>query len=622
MEIFDVIIVGLGPAGSSTAYQLASRGHRVLALEKEKMPRYKPCGGCLSRKIENILDDDFKPLVEETIYNVILTFQGEGEIRVESKEPIAYMVMRDRFDHFLAQKAAAAGAEVHDNEPVTGIEMRYGEVVVHTKKGTYRAQYLVGADGVNGVVGRALGYGPKRNIAVALEGEANVSPEDLRQLRGTMRLDMGCIPYGYGWVFPKQDHWSLGVGSVKNLARHPGSYYSVFLEEQGLEGKIQQEKRRGYRIPLFAGRGSQITKGRSLLVGDAAALVDPFLGEGIYYAVRSGQLAAGTLHSAMTLDYSDLSGYGKKVAREMFPEFEAAQKVARFAYHFLRMGFTLIKAVPAARESSLEMLRGRLSYVDYWQGLKKNARFGLYEFFSLLKTRHRKAEATYDRVAAQYDTGLFLWKQFLGGAPFEHVKRLIQAHIRDGAVVLDAGTGTGETVKSALRLANPGRVIGIDISGGMLQVAREKIRDRRVQFEKADMTRLPYPDKTFDVVLSTWAIETLPNPKQAVGEFLRVIKDDGYVMYAFSSLPPFGIGRLRSFFLEGFFQKTFDWHFLSIKERPYHDCGQSSLATFGNGLATVVVLRKCCTVDSERAPCRLPEPRLGSAAIFQTIRSH
>ncbi len=607
VEIYDAIIVGLGPGGSATAYQLALKGHRVLALEKYIMPRQKPCGGCLSAKIRSIIDEDIESLAEDRITKVVLTFHGEGEINVVSSEPIAYMVSRDTFDHHMAKKAGNAGAEIHDNEAVTNIDVFEHSYLVHTTRGSYQCRFLVGADGVNGVVSRLLGYGPRRDIAVTLEGEVKVDRQSFEDMKGTVRLDIGAIPYGYGWIFPKENHWSVGVGSVKELSQHPKEFYATFLEEQGVEELVLQEKHRGFRIPLFGGSKSQLTQGRSLLVGDAAALVDPFLGEGIYYAIRSGQLAADTIHAALESDRPVLSDYQDLVTEEFFADFEAAQRVARFGYRFLRLAFTLFKLHPGSSKTFIEILRGNLSYVEYWNALKRDVKHGVFDFLALLKTPAYDVEATYDRVADQYDAWDFLWKQTLAKSAWNHVENIIENLVPKGGIVLDAGVGTGESLKTILRLAHPRSAVGIDVSSGMLNHARSKIADPRVELRKADMRRLPFPDGTFDAVISAWAIETLPDPKAAVQEMLRVIKDDGYVIYAFSSMPRFGISRLYSFMLEKFLGTSFDWRFLPIKERPYHSCPHSSLTTFGNELMTVVVLRKCCTVQDETTPCQLPE---------------
>ncbi len=122
-------------------------------------------------------------------------------------------------------------------------------------------------------------------------------------------------------------------------------------------------------------------------------------------------------------------------------------------------------------------------------------------------------------------------------------------------------------------------------------------------WEQQDMTRLPYPDRTFDVVLSTWTLETLADPRLAVQEWLRLIKDEGFVIYAFSSRPEATLDRLYARLLEEWSSGTLRGRFLTPAERPYHTCEHSRLTTFARGLATVVVLRKCCRVDDPQAPC-------------------
>jgi len=143
-----------------------------------------------------------------------------------------------------------------------------------------------------------------------------------------------------------------------------------------------------------------------------------------------------------------------------------------------------------------------------------------------------------------------------------------------------------------------------------LKIAREKIKDKRVSFEVQDISTLPYLDNSFDVVTCTWALETLKEPKKTVAEFLRVINEDGYVIYAFNSLPNNIMGRLYSYFMEQLLKREFELRFLTPKERPFHKCGRSSIASFAGGLATVVVLRKCCNVTDETAPCLIGEEEI------------
>lgn len=608
---FDVIVVGLGPAGATAAYELARRGYRVLALEQKRHPRYKPCGGCLSLKIDRILEPDFHPLVEKRVYGATFTFEGLDPFRIRSDRPVAYMVMRDRFDHFLTEKAQRAGADVRQEERVVGVEERPDGVRVRTALAEYESRYLVGADGVNGVVARALRMVPERVTALCLESEVQVraNPADLED---EVRIEFGAVPFGYGWVFPKGGHLSLGVGGLREKIRNPREYYDEFLVDQALLDDITSERRQGWAIPIFAGGRNPIATHRTALVGDAAALVDPFLGEGIYYAIRSGQLAAQAMGEVLESGTGDARAYQDLVEAELYPEFRAARKMALFLYGFPRVGYEILKRRSAFVQRYFDALRGEASYEDLWRELRATA--GLDLLRSLWPApAEPDVGRHYDRVASRYDSRFGLWRELVGAGAWAHLEGLLRECVLDGARLLDAGTGTGAAVEKLLATAHPGSIVGVDLSKGMLRVARRKVKDPRVAFEVQDITRLPYPDRSFDVVLSTWTLETLPDPRRAVREFLRLINDDGYVIYAFSSRPAAGLDRAYAALLERAYQGSLRWHLLGKEDRPYHDCAHSRLTTFARGLATAVVLRKCCSVDAPDTPC-LPGAVSGQAS--------
>src|SRR6266571_6072060 len=114
--MYDAIVVGLGPAGAVAATKLARAGLSVLGLEWKAMPRYKVCGGALSARTDGLLEPDYHAVVEDTIFRVRFQLAGDEAFEITSPDPIAYMVMRDRFDAYLAQKAREAGALVRENE--------------------------------------------------------------------------------------------------------------------------------------------------------------------------------------------------------------------------------------------------------------------------------------------------------------------------------------------------------------------------------------------------------------------------------------------------------------------------------------------------------------------------
>ena len=602
---YDAIVVGAGPGGSAAALELARAGARVGLFEQQQLPRYKPCGGCLSLKIDRILEPDFHAVVDKTVHRVSLLFEGVDALRAASDRPLAYMVMRGKFDLFLAHKARAAGAQLRTGKRVLGVIEERDRVRVRTGRGEYSARYVVGADGASSIVARSLKLAPRRRVAVCVEAEVATRAPAPGAPSDEVRIDFGAVPFGYGWVFPKRDHLSVGVGGLREKIGNPRAFYDEFLIDQDLADAFGGEQRHGYIIPLYGGSGAPLASRRALLAGDAAALVDPLLGEGIYYAVRSGQLAGQTIARALADDApGTLAQYARLIEAEIHAEFRPARKLAWLLYAFPRAGYAFLKRRRECLERFFDLLRGEAGYGDLWREFRRAAPG---ELLRSLRSASRRAPRSvaehYDRLARRYDASLFLWRTLVSGPAWQALGELIARSVRPGATVLDAGTGTGDATALVLARANPGRVLAVDASKAMLHAARKKIPDARVVWAQHDITSLPYPDASVDVVVSTWTLETLPDPRRAVREFLRVIKDDGFVIYAFSARPAAGLERLYARLIEQSSAATLHGRFLQPAEQPYHDCGRSRLMKFANGLAAVVVLRKCCSVDDPHSPC-------------------
>src|SRR5919199_5800441 len=144
LDRFDVIVVGAGPAGSTTAYRLARAGARVLLLERERFPRDKPCGGGLTERALRLLPFSVEPVVEATVDTLEARLRYGQRFERRSGSGLAVMTQRRRLDAYLAEQAAAAGAELRENARVTAVEgttARLGEQAV-------TGSVLVGADGV------------------------------------------------------------------------------------------------------------------------------------------------------------------------------------------------------------------------------------------------------------------------------------------------------------------------------------------------------------------------------------------------------------------------------------------------------------------------------------------
>ena len=222
-------------------------------------------------------------------------------------------------------------------------------------------------------------------------------------------------------------------------------------------------------------------------------------------------------------------------------------------------------------------------------------------FVELLRTPPRSARAAYDAVAHRYDEYEQAWLHVVGAEAIRRVEAILAERLFPAARLLDAGIGTGATAARALATGQAPRILGIDLSREMLNVARERFVGSPVELVQADLTHLPLRTGRFDVVVSTWVLETLPDPRAAVTEMLRVLSPEGFLVCAFSSSATDLVGRLEQSLLERPLSE-FAGRFLSDTERPMHWCPRSSLERFHHGLTTVIVLGTCCTVD-EFGPC-------------------
>lgn len=366
--MYDVIVAGLGPAGSTAAYTLASKGLKVLGLDKETFPRYKSCGGCISTKIEKILDFDIKEVVEETIAGATFTYKSERALDIISDRALGYNVMRDRFDHHLMKKAKEAGAEVVEGKRVTGVVDDGGSVTVKCADGSsYKGRFLVGADGASGVVGRSyFGLNPKE-VAVSVTAEV---PYDraCAGYKGKLFIDFGCVPYGYAWIFPKEKYLSAGIaGDTAKIHGKIKDYFSAFLAtHEALKG-LKVDERVGWTVPIYYTGAPSSVKGRVLLAGDTGHLVDPFLGEGIYYAIRTAKGAASVIIESMDKGSSDLSAYQGWLEREILPEFKSAERLSDLVYNHPRLWYSIIEKDPDIMMRFYNVIRGEETCDSFYE---------------------------------------------------------------------------------------------------------------------------------------------------------------------------------------------------------------------------------------------------------------
>jgi len=357
-KTWDVIIVGAGPAGAVLAYLLAKRDLDVLVLEKAHLPRYKTCGGGVTFKTVQNLPFDASPVFECKADGGILSFAGRQLLKVELGWTVAWTVMRGSFDHFLIQQAVQAGAHLEEGVGVQGVEQLSERVIVNTTQGDHSARVVVGADGVNSVVARSLGMLTDRQVGVAVEAEVEVPPSGLEAQGTYATFDFGALPHGYGWIFPKQDHLSVGVfqaraGVATGLRQRLDQFIACQPALQG--GHILHFQ--GHAIPLGT-PPTPLHKGRVLLVGDAANLADPWIGEGIYYAVVSARLAAPVIAAALADIRNDLSAYTKLIRVQVAAQVAYARVFAGLVYRFPGVCSDLLSRSQLMQQAVFSALRG------------------------------------------------------------------------------------------------------------------------------------------------------------------------------------------------------------------------------------------------------------------------
>jgi geranylgeranyl reductase family protein len=322
----DVVVVGAGPAGSTAARELASRGRDVLLLDRARFPRDKPCGGGVTIRCAQLLPFDLSPVIEHVVTGAEVRLGHRGRrVQRDYDGVLTYMTQRSRLDAFLVEHAQQAGAEFRDGAQVSRVRRQPdGTFEVTTSDQHIVAQALVGADGANGIVANSLGFAKPPEAAVALEGNIPTPAGTPSWVQKRVILQLGVMPGGYAWVFPKGDHVNVGVGGWKAIA---GPRLRPALErvcrDYGFDSS-HLTGLRGHHLPI--GRpGAPLTTGGAALVGDAGALLDPLSGEGIYAAIASGSAVAPAIADYLAGRVNSLEGYERAMAREIVRDTAASR---------------------------------------------------------------------------------------------------------------------------------------------------------------------------------------------------------------------------------------------------------------------------------------------------------
>jgi len=366
VERFDAIVVGAGPAGSTAAYRLSRAGARVLLLDRERFPRDKPCGGGLTYRAVRQLPLSVDPVVEEVVDRFELGFRYGSRFERGGEGPLVLMTQRRRLDAHLAGQAADAGADFRDGVRATALELAETEATVRFDGTSAAAPVVIGADGVNGLTARALELGVRRRVGVALEGNVSYVHAREERWRGRAVVELGSVPGGYAWVFPKGDHVNVGVGGWESEGPRLREHLDRACAEYGLPAE-RLAGVRGYRLPMRR-PGDRALRGRALLVGDAAGLVDPFSGDGIYEALVSARLGAESALELLEGRAQSLDDYGHKLDAALGRTLAASWKAKLALERFPRLVFGVAR-LPLVWGFTAAFLRGDLAHPGEATGL-------------------------------------------------------------------------------------------------------------------------------------------------------------------------------------------------------------------------------------------------------------
>lgn len=326
MKSYDAIVIGAGPAGATAAAILADRDMSTLLIEKETLPRPKICGGAVSQRALSLLTAANLRFPELKTFRKCTSMQL-GTFDCDSTTDLAavtfdteaaYLTDRAEFDYALVQNAISNGAEVQQNVKVTSITKEHVHFIISGDDFSAKSTYLLCADGVNGTSASLLGFRDTwtaDNVGLCIESPIT----DYEPPPTPLNFYFGGVTWGYAWFFDKGNHASIGTGAVRTEASDLRRLFNAFVQHSGYTNAPANLKLNVWRIPATGGISGNIALRNALLLGDAAGLVDPFLGEGISYAIQSGTIAADCVIN------NDVGNYRKRIESKITSDLKYAR---------------------------------------------------------------------------------------------------------------------------------------------------------------------------------------------------------------------------------------------------------------------------------------------------------
>jgi len=365
----QVAVVGAGPAGTWASILLARLGHSVSLIDPQA-PWEKPCGGGVTAKALSKFEIFESDLPRNPIDRMTIYFADQSSVSIPLQQPVAVVSRRD-LSQYLLREAEKAGVSLFKTR-ITHFESTSNGWRLTARNTSLQSEFLIGADGATSLVRRTLGKALElQDLCVTLE---YFIPEKV-----PAHMNIFFLPAfeGYIWSFPRPDHVSYGVISRSEpgwTSRAKTLLSNFILADLGTESLVRAEF---YSAPVpclgpSSWRKNQIAGNRWALVGDAAGLVDPISGEGIYFALRSAQILAETIERP--------EDYAAKIWLEIGQELSRASRMYRRFYRGRFLGGDFKKRlVQFSRRSRTvrsivgNVMAGNQSYVN----LKKKLFFSI-----------------------------------------------------------------------------------------------------------------------------------------------------------------------------------------------------------------------------------------------------
>jgi geranylgeranyl reductase family protein len=299
--IYDAAIVGAGPAGSSAAYVLKKEGYNIILIDKEEFPRSKPCAGVLPPRIFSELQIP-EDIVERPLdgYRII----SSSKMIVESHFPKpGIIVRRDKFDDFMLKRSKCNLTKMR----IINCEIDSDSIKIIGKDGSFQAKIIVAADGANSIIRKVMSkshtdYVDSTDSAMAMQYEISQANQTINERIGNWFEVYYTFSRGYGWISPLSESVKVGVGGVSSdFKNNIKKVLDDFLENEEIKKKISDGniiKTEVHQIPM-KGPFRKLAWDRVIFCGDAGGFVFPGTGEGVFYAIKSGRIAAEIIKEAL-----------------------------------------------------------------------------------------------------------------------------------------------------------------------------------------------------------------------------------------------------------------------------------------------------------------------------------